>query len=230
MLYMCRHTLSGSQTETLLLLATWVAQVYLPLFFSIKVKHLISDGSRHLLMEFRLWRQQHPKVRAATEEYLRMEAWWAHPEPILVSLLTSQDLSERTFAVDKILSVRMGADVGSTAVRSYKVPDRKLVNLNATSCVELIEWENVVVTEPIFTASLTTAELRALLETPLAAPRYSLHTQSCERAVKSVTEAAKEVCGWERRHRLVLARTKHRRMMPKMKTKRQHLKVFHRKK
>ena len=63
-----------------------------------------------------------------------MEAWWAHPEPILVSLLTSQDLSERKFAVDKILSVRMGADVGSTAVRSYKVPDRKLVNLNATSC------------------------------------------------------------------------------------------------
>ena len=77
------HNLAGPQAEKPRLLASWVEQVYLPLFFSIKVKQFISDGSRHLLMEFRLWRQQHPKVRAVTEEYLRMEVWWAHPEPIL---------------------------------------------------------------------------------------------------------------------------------------------------
>ena len=119
--------------------------------------------------------------------------------------------------------MRGTAQKGSSRIRTYKVPES--VNLYATSCIYLIKWEEEVVTKPIFTVSLNTSELHVLLETPLAAPKYSLHTQHYERAVKSVTEAAK-VCDWERRHRLVLAFTKHRKNMPKMKAKRQNMKVF----
>ena len=102
----------------------------------------------------------------------------------------------------------------------------KSVNLDATSCEEVIAWDQEEVTEPIFTASLSADELRALKDTPLCVPRYSLHTQSCERAVKSVTEAAKEVGGWQRRHRVVLTKMKHRKKMPKLKTKTQYMKLF----
>ena len=222
---MSGHGLTGHHVEVLRQLATWVAQVYLPMYFSIKVQHHITYGARHLLTLLRLWRQQDPAVQDATEHYIRIEAWWAHPEPLLLSMLSSDDVNDRKFAIDKILSIREGATEGSTCVRYYDVP--KSLNMKATSCRDLIEWPKEQITEPVFTAPLSSSELRSLENAPLCPPKYSVHTQSCERAVKCVTEAAKEVCGWERRHRLILTRCKHRKTMPVLKTKKQNMKVFH---
>ena len=42
-------------------------------------------------------------------------------------------------------------------------------------------------------------QLDALKVAPLELPPYSVHTQSCERALKLVTEAAESVCGWAKR-------------------------------
>ena len=224
MLYISKHELGEVKSAVLHLPATWVAQVYLPMFFTIKVKHHIADGSNHLVTLFRLWRQQDAAVRDVTEPYLLMEAWWAHPEPVLTTLLSSPVESDREFAIKKILAVRKTSEGDTLCVRDYAVP--KAVNINATSCQDLLDWSEVQITEPVFTANLSDAELESLKERPLCVPQYSIHTQSCERAVKGVTEAAKEVCGWEKRHRLVLARMMHRKKMPVMKTKRQNKRVF----
>ena len=221
---MSSHGLTGHHVEVLRQLATWVAQVYLPMYFSIKVQHHIVYGARHLLTLLRLWRQQDPAVQGATKHYVKIEAWWAHSEPLLLTMLSSDDASDRTFAISKILSIRGSAEIGSSSIRYYDKP--KSVNMMATSCKELISWDEEQLSEPVFTASLSTSELRSLEDAPLRPPRYSIHTQSCERAVKCVTEAAKEVCGWERRHRLILTRCKHRKMMPILKTKKQNMKVF----
>ena len=128
MLYMSNHDLSEAKVAVFHLLATWVAQVYLPMFFEIKVKHHIAEGANHVLTHFRLWRQQDASVRDVTEPYLLMEAWWAHPEPVLTSLLSSPIEDDREFAIQKILSVRETSDRGSQCVRDYEVP--KAVNIN----------------------------------------------------------------------------------------------------
>ena len=210
--YMSHHDLNEDGAEVLRLLTTFVAQVYLPMFFSIKGKHLISNGSSHQVTLIRLWRQQDVRVQEATKPYLLMEAWWAHPEPLLLNLLASDEKSDREFAIQKVLAIRKDSEKGTLCTRDYTVP--KSVNLNANGLKDLIAWDQDPITEPVFTALLSNDELRALSETPLCAPGYSCHTQSCERAVQGVAEASKRICGWERRHRLVLTRMGHRQRMP----------------
>lgn len=224
LLYMSKHDLGPDDTEVLKLIATWVTQVYLPMFFEIKVKHYITDGPCHLIKLFRLWQQQDARVKAASEPYLKKESWWAHPENILIALLCSDDRKQRVFAVGKIITVRAGCEQGSTAVRPFNVP--KTVNLYACDLKALIDWEVDVITEPIFTAKMTLAELNELKETPLELPPYSLHTQSCERAVKLVTEASESVYGWAKRDGFIRTKLRHREMMPSLKTKKNFIKVF----
>ena len=224
MLYMSEHGLGDHDAEVLKLLATWVTQVYFPLHFAIKARFRINYGPDHLLRLFCLWRQQDPLVRTATEAYLRKEAWWAHPEPLLLNLLTSTDEQDRKFAVDVIQQLRGTNTIGSQSVRIYTVPQS--INLEATSIASLIDWTTETVTEPVFTASIPTEALAALLDAPLPPPPYAVHTQSCERAVKAVTEAAKSVYGWEQRHGFVKVRTKHRQKVKRLRTKKEFMEIF----
>jgi hypothetical protein len=224
LLYMSYHDLRAKDTEVLRLLATWVTQVYLPMFFEIKVKDFIKYGASHLLKLFRLWQQQDKKVKEVSEPYLKSESWWAHPENVLIALLCSDDKKERVFAVDTIKAVRAGSEKGSTSVRSFKIP--KTVNLGACEIVQLLNWEEEIITEPVFTTSMCLDQLDELKLVALVLPKYSLHTQSCERAVKYVTEAAESVCGWTKRDGFIRAQLRNREVMPSWKSKKDFVKVF----
>ena len=92
-----------------------------------------------------------------------------------------------------------------------------LLNLEATSLTSLIAWEDVH--EPVFTTSLTKQEVSDLVEVPFPAPAFSVHTQSVERIVKQVTEAAASVVGFEAREGFITARMEHTLAMPKFTTK-----------
>ena len=232
LVYTSQHGLSRENTEVLRLLATWVTQVYLPMYFLLKVQHWIVHGASHVVTLFRLWRQQAPEVRVATERYLQSEAWWAHPEPLLVALLASPVEDDRVFGISQVKAIRsrsIGSSgeldpnmLGSTSVREYTVPTS--VNLAASSLQDLINWNLELATEPVFSARLTVRMLEGLKDRPLAIPKYSLHTQSCERAVQLVANASKVVSGQEKRHALIKSQIKHRTKMPILRTKKQFLK------
>ncbi|KAG7161165.1 hypothetical protein Hamer_G029678, partial [Homarus americanus] len=72
------------------------------------------------------------------------------------------------------------------------------INANATKLSELVDL-SLEVLEPPLTTSLTSQELRNLKETPMQVPKWPSHTQSVERCVKMVTEAAGHVYSHERR-------------------------------
>ena len=103
--YMSKHNLGSEDTKILKMLATWVAQVYLPMFYEIKVKHEIKYGLWHLVKLFRFWNQHDKSIKDASKQYLKKESWWAHSENILVALLNSDATDERIFAVDTILKL-----------------------------------------------------------------------------------------------------------------------------
>ena len=65
------------------------------------------------------------------------------------------------------------------------------------------------------------ASSQELLIKPFDAPKFSIHTQSTERCLKAVTEAAAAVVGQERRDVFVGARLLSREEMPVFKTKKQ---------
>ena len=158
--------------------------------------------------------------------YIKSEAWWAHSESILVSLLCSSDIVERNFGVSQIIKIRERAmgQKGRERVRERKVPST--FNIEATSLIDLIDWEKENVTEPVFTAHLSAEELMAFRAVPMEEPNYPLHTQSCERTVKQVTEAAASVCGWERRDGFVRARIANRELMPVFRSKKDLVPMF----
>ena len=120
--------------------------------------------------------------------------------------------------MDEILKLRKGIDSGDTCVRPYKIP--KTFNLNAHELKELIDWEKEKITEPSLTAHMTVAELQLVKQVPLTVRKFSLHTQSCERAVKLVSEASASVAGQKKRHGFIKQQISERKKMGSLRVKR----------
>ena len=183
LLYMSDHGLSGEVYRNFILIVKYVTQVYFPVWFDVKVKHSIVDGPYHILTLLRLVRQQSEEVREIVTPYIQTGAWFAHPEAILVSLLSSNDAADREFAVGQILQLRGDSDLGDMRKRDRVTP---FLRMDATTLIGLIDWKKDTIHEPVFSCSLTKAELNQVLDAPLAIPYYPIHTQSTERAVKQV--------------------------------------------
>lgn len=87
-------------------------------------------------------------------------------------------------------------ETNRSILRKSEVPK---IELNARSYYEMIIWQDLNVTEPPITHSISDEELNNMVTTGeignIEFPKFPNHTQSVERTVKVVTEAAKTVCG-----------------------------------
>ena len=148
-------------------------------------------------------------------------AWHLHHENVLLvlALLASPDKEDCKFGIDQILKLRNGKEIGDLSVRYQKRPK---LNLKATTLQDLVSWTSGDIHEPVFTCSLSNEELTNVLEKPYVTPDVKIHSQSTERAVQQVTEAAKAVVGQETRSGFITSRLQHTERMPKIKTK-QHI-------
>ena len=72
---MSKHDLEPNNAEILRLLATWVTQVYLPMFFEIKVKQETKHGFCHLLKLFQLWQKHDNRIKGTSKLKLKSESW-----------------------------------------------------------------------------------------------------------------------------------------------------------
>ena len=89
-----------------------------------------------------------------------------------------------------------------------------------------MDWTKEIVSEPIFTCEHSLDELKRLQEEPFHTPHYPNHTQSTERTVKQVTEAAGSVYRQEKRDGYVRARIGHRETVPSFRSKKDSLKLL----
>lgn len=221
------HGLTGQHLVDLEVLVKFCLQSYFKLYFDIKVKHKLEDAPHHILTQLRILKKQPKRVQDIVTHYIRTGAWYAHPENVLLSLLASSDPSERKFGVDQILKLRGRSALGDMRVRPRKTPR---LNISASTLSQLITWNKGEVQEPVFTCSLTKDKIKAFIEKPFVVPHFNIHTQSTERAVKQVTEAAKAVVGPEARDGYIRARAHHRDGMPIFKTKKNIMCLFQSKK
>jgi hypothetical protein len=215
--------LEGDVLRNLKILSQFVAQVYFHMWFRIKVKHSIVDGPHHLIKLLYLLRAQTVEVKDAVTKSIQNGAFHAHSESLLISLLASSLNENRTFAVNMILKIRGDSEQGDTSVRNRKKPT---LNFDAVTLLELIDWSNEQILEPNFTCNMTKRDLKKVIDSPMEVPYYPLHTQSCERVVKQVTEAAAAVCGFQRRDGFIRARIEHRDVVPNLKSKKDLIKLF----
>ena len=113
-----KHGLTGQDLTTLEVLAKYCIEMY----FDIKIHHRLSDGPRHILTQLRILRSQPKEVRDAVTFYVRTGAWYAHSECVLLSLVSSESVDDRRFAVSQIQQLRGDRELGGTEVRPRITP------------------------------------------------------------------------------------------------------------
>lgn len=218
-LWISKHNLRGKALETLRLITEFVVGVYIPTWFYVKVRSKWVEGPRHILYQLECLRSQRKEVLSTVMPTVQRSAWYAHSEAVLQAMLCSDEEEERREAVERIIKLRgegyEETQLGDNHVRPRRTP---VINMGAVRLTELIDW-SVDVMEPPLTCHITTTALKKFLKEPMEVPDWPSHTQSVERCVRLVTEAATHVYGHERRDGRIRSQVASRYLMPKNRSK-----------
>ena len=213
-IWISKHGLKGELLTTLRLIIEFIVGVYFPNWFNVKVKHKWVEGLNHVLYQLDLLMSQNKKVLDIVMPTIRRSAWYAHPEAVLQAMLCSDNIAERKEAVSKIVQIRGEGDeatqLGDTSVRPRRTPE---INIKAVTLNQLVDLDDPLVTEPPLTCTLTTERIKKFIDEPMEVPDWSSHTQSVERCVKMVTEAAGHVYTHERREAYIRSKVTSRELM-----------------
>ena len=220
MAYMKKNPFKFYTKYKLYSIVFFVVTNYVPLWFAIKTRPHIADAADHVLKQVQLLRLLPVSTCNIVVPYVK--SWHAHPENLLVSLMCSEDDEDRKFAVEKILALRDGSDVGDTTPRQFEPPN---LNLKAVGKTDLIDWKAGKITESVLTSHLAIAEIEAVRTDKLEIPHFPSHSQSVERMIREMTDACGSVAGTEARDGLIRARLASRASYSKADTKKDFTKM-----
>ena len=211
-MWVSKHGFKGKAAKNLKLIVEYIVGVYYPTWFNYKVRNSWLQGPQICLEQLHLILKQDKQVQKIVLPRLESTAWWASPEMVLQSLLCSNSVDDRLFAVRKILELRGESDQDSTASTEQVVRTRFKVKLNqeATCLKNLIMWDEEEITEPVLTMLLSEEEIKSFEVAPMSVPSMPVHGQSVERCVKEVSAASESVYGYQRRDGFIRARLAHR--------------------
>lgn len=218
-LYISTRSPSSSLQE----LAKFVMKVYAPGWFTVKCRPTIKDGATNLWRIVSYSSYLKAENMKVVQNCLKTNGYFAHPENLLLAMIADPRKHIRELGLRRIIAAR--ARNKEKTVRRFEIP---AINFSATEYVDLINWQNIRVTEPPLTKHLTDEDLRRLIhqdesdilaEVPLL--KLPPHTQAVERSVKEVTAASKQVCDMVRRDGVIRARLLDREIRPHFETKKQ---------
>jgi len=237
-------------SKNLKILAEYCIQVYFPSWFEIKHLCSISDGAknffnliqRHLVFPY-------PNVLDIAKLTLQRNAFFSHPENIMLSMLGDSNLEIRKLAINNIKVLRSEKRVARPMVEDYLAqPDDEeddcvkdiqqtieaepltsanvrqflvpKLDFNAKSYYQLVPLDQLRMCEPPAIRDLTDQQLDNILEQPLRLSQ-PCHNQAVERHVKLVTEASSTVVGYHRRDGLIRQKVRSHKLMPAFDNKKQ---------
>ncbi|CAH1111453.1 unnamed protein product [Psylliodes chrysocephalus] len=93
-------------SENLILLANFVMKVYAPVWFSIKTQPSIQYGSVHLYEMIHKSREFPDKIKTIINRVISTNAYFAHPENILLAMITDERVHIRELGIRRILKAR----------------------------------------------------------------------------------------------------------------------------
>ena len=180
--------------ENLQLIVEYILQVYTPMWFKIKRSCDISLAPMHVFKPISKWQKLPSKVRDIVTPVVERNSYGAHLESVSYAMISSTNENHEELAWRRILRCR--EEKTSSCIRSFRVPK---LNMNACSYIEIIDWRDILVSEPVFTASITADEIKKMIVTrkfiDLNVPALPCcHTQSVKRHIKLVTRASSSVC------------------------------------
>ncbi|ESO05609.1 hypothetical protein HELRODRAFT_171263 [Helobdella robusta] len=205
-------------STALKVLAQYVMKVYPPSWFEIKLKPTNKTGSNHFLGIIKKCRYLPEELKNLLNPVLQRNAYFAHPENILLSMLADEQKHIRELALRRILKCRAN-DATLNTVRVFKVPK---LNFDAINYYDMIDWHATEITEPPLTKDITTEALeQMIMDIPnnIEFLKLPCHTQAVERMIKLVTEASLSVCGEKARDGFIRTKLASQNDIPKFETK-----------
>ena len=125
----CRLYLSEEDpSPALQRIVNFIVFVYGPVFLDIRHKSRVQQAPNHLVKEIMLIKQhctEEEKVKVC--KAVQDNGFMAHHESVLLSLLGSEDRSDRDFAVDLILQIRDLGDM-SWPAKSHGIRPVQVIN------------------------------------------------------------------------------------------------------
>ena len=188
---------------------------YVPTWFAIRRNSACTEGSKNLYRSIELLRGLPVDIQRIIRPVISRNGFWAHPEQVLLAMISDEDQQIRTEAIQHIQAARGRGQ--QEEVRSFTLPT---INFDAQRYVDIIDWTAEEITEPPLLCDLSDAELQEITTAPLEIPAYPVHTQAVERAIRDVTDASSRVVGEEARHGHITACLKHRKIIPVFNSKR----------
>ena len=176
------------------LLARYIVCVYVPMVLKVKQKSDFAHSSRHLAEEMQRQRRilDGTALKVAQDSTAR-SALMAHPESIVMGMLSDEDRQTRSEAIGVIRAARQSrANTGQ--IRQYRV-QKSHINRRANSYLELVYLASAARAgdvEPPYIKNLSMEQVEALVESPIKTGVPG-HTQSTERSVKLTTESVGKV-------------------------------------
>lgn len=204
-------------SKNLQILTTFVVKVYARMWFEIKTQPRLENGANHLWKMISFSRELPDNVKNIIDKVIQDNAYFAHPENLLLTMLTDKRKHIRELAVRRILKARET----NMKNRTFRVPK---INFEAQDYIDLIHWSHCDVTEPPLTKSMTYEQLHEIMinNTVPKFDSFPCHTQAVERSVKLITEASSKVCGEKSRDGYIRAKIDARRDLPKFDNKKQY--------
>lgn len=206
-----------SPSENLVILATYVVKVYAPTWFAIKNHPYCKDGARHLFKLIAATRYLPTELKGKIDPVIQRNSYFAHPENLLIAMLTDTEPHIRELAARRILKAR---SIKKNKLRMFELP---VVKFDASSYSDLIDWQENVLSDPPILKTITDEEIQHFVaqkgESELSLLLLPCHTQAVERAVKTVTEASATLCKKSEREGFIKNQIASRRAMPKFESK-----------
>lgn len=172
---------TANPSKNLVTLTNYIMKVYAPGWFQIKINPRCYNGAANFFFIMNSSRYLNLHLRKIIDPVFERNAYFAHAENIILCMLNDSDRQTRNLAVARILAARQ--KVQQKKIRIFKVPR---INVNAKRYVDMINWEEVEISEPPLLSLIPENELREIAATgelPIKL-KLSCHTQSVERCVK----------------------------------------------
>jgi hypothetical protein len=186
-------------SKNLKTLVTFIIRVYAPMWFGIKAQPSCKYGARHVHQILVKSRYLSPKLKKIVEPVIHRNAYFAHPENLLLAMMTDHRPHIRELGLRRVMKARAEAHPNGQ-IRRFKVPAK--LNFNAVEYFDMIDWAVCPISEPPVIKARTDAELRDLITTEVTPtvifPKFPCHTQAVERHVKLVSESClwTEIARW----------------------------------
>jgi hypothetical protein len=189
------YTRTDNPAQGLQTVVTFIMQVYAPMWFILKKASSFTEAPLALFTWMKLVEKQPEGVQLIVKPVVQHNAWAAEPGYMLCAMLAAPELSVRKRAVELIRTLRKKPQKKPRmkllqGIRKLMVPP---LQWSAESWVDIINWKKATVSEPYILERLTLQQVEEALVKPLELPKFPLHSQSVERAVKLVTEASSQV-------------------------------------